>query len=183
MKNVLALISFLIVSSSAFAIDMMAVEGGFKWNSVTLTGADSTKQTIAFQLGVSGVLPLNGPLALRSGMFYSERPFSAEFASVAFEGKFTYFDVPVQLMYRFEDYAGIYIGPSLAINLSNEVSKPAGYKNTDVKSIVVPITIGAAFKFAPQMGVNVFFESVMGDLAKDTGSSKAIGANFMFTLD
>lgn len=182
-KNMCLFLAVTLTIPLASAAEMMAIEAGFKWNSASVDGASSTKQVVAFQLGGSAVFPFQGPLALRSGLFYSERPYKAEVGSADSEGKFTYFEVPAQLMYRFEDYAGFYIGPSLALNLSNECTKPSGCSLKSVSSTVIPITIGAAFKFAPQMGVNIFFETVSGDLAKSVGNSRAVGANFMFTFD
>lgn len=185
MKSIVSKIAaVLMIGAPALAdVDMMALEAGFKWNSVSVTGSDSTKQTLAFQLGGSAAVNFAPAMALRTGLFYSERPYSAETAGVSQEGKFTYFEIPLQFMYKFESYAGVYFGPTLAINSSSECSKPSGCRITDTKSMVVPLTIGAIFKFAPQMGANIFFETVPGDLAKDVGSSKALGANFVLTFD
>lgn len=184
MKKLVSIFAILLCGFKASAdVDMMALEGGFKWNSVTVSNSDSTKQVIAFQVGGSAAVNFAPAMALRTGLFYSERPFSSETGGVTSEGKFTYFEVPLQFMYKFESYAGFYVGPTLAINSSNECSKPSGCRITDTQSIIVPLTIGAIFKFAPQMGANVFFEAVPGDLAKNIGSSKALGVNFVLTFD
>jgi hypothetical protein len=83
-------------------------------------------------------------------------------------------------MFKFEDFAGVYVGPSLAIKLGDESSAGA---LTSVKSIVIPITFGAQFKFASSMGANIFFETVLGDLATGISNSRAVGVNLLITLD
>lgn len=188
MKTMLLMVS-LIFSSLAFAqktspdfsYSMPAIEAGFKWNTAKIAGSASDKQEAGFQLGISTVLNFSTNLGLRTGMFYSERPFSSEISGLTIKGKVSYFEVPAQLMFKFEEYAGVYVGPSFSIKLGDEVSK--GSSLTDVKSFVTPLTFGAQFKFVPNLGANVFFETVPGDLATGVSNSRAVGVNLLFTLD
>lgn len=188
---VLSVFSF-IFTVSAFAqrvspapsvtYSMPAVEVGFKWNTAKVTNSISDKQEVGFQLGISTVLNFSESFGVKSGLFYSERPSQSELSATStVKGKITYFDVPLLLMYKIEDYAGVYVGPSLAIKLGDE-STPSG-SMTDVKSMVMPITFGAQFKFTPVLGANVFFETIPGDVAKDVSNSRAVGVNLLFTLD
>lgn len=189
MKKMIAL-SFVLLSSAAFSqspnvsYSMPAVEVGFKWNSADLDGSSSNKQDIGFQVGASTVFNFAPSFGLKTGLFYSERPFKAESTTLGVtsetKGKVTYFDVPVFFMFKFEDYAGVYVGPTLAVKLGDEI-KPGTLQ--DVKGMIVPITFGAQFKFLPNFGANVFFETVPGDLAKGVKNSRAVGANLMFTFD
>ena len=187
MKSILA-ISVLLISTFAMAqksptaavYSMPAIEVGFKSNTATLPYSTANNQVTAFQLGVSGVYNLFESFGIRSGLFYSERPFSADYSGSTTKGKLTYFDVPVQLMFKFEEYAGVYAGPSLSIKMSDEVS-PGSL--TGIKSTVMPFTFGAQFKFLPNMGLNVFFETVSGELATNVESSRAVGVNLLFTMD
>lgn len=167
-------------ASSGISYSMPAVEVGFKWNTATITNSVSDKQEVGYQLGVSAVFNFSENIGLKSGMFYSERPFKSELAASTIKGKITYFEVPLLLMFKFEDFAGAYVGPSLAIKLGDEVTPGI---LTDAKSMVVPITFGAQFKFTPVLGANVFFETVAGDLAKDLSNSRAVGVNLLFSLD
>lgn len=187
MKKLLAL-GLLLISSTAFAqkassgfsYSMPAIEVGFKWNSASLNASTSDKQVMGYQLGVSTVANVSESFGVRTGMFYSERPFEANFTLSTTKGKITYFEVPVQLMFKIEDYAGVYVGPSVAVKLSDEVS-PGSL--TDVKAMVIPLTFGAAFKFLPNFGANVFFETVSGDLANGVSNSRAVGVNLLIALD
>lgn len=165
------------------AYSMPAVEFGFKWNSVDVTGAQSNKQDIGFQLGASAVFDFAPSFGLKTGLFYSERPFKFELGSPATEikGKMTYFEVPAFFMFKFEDYAGVYFGPTLAMKLGDEIT--SGSTLIDVKGMIIPLTLGAQFKFLPNFGINIFFETIPGDIAKDLKNSRAVGANLLLTFD
>lgn len=186
MKKIIALGLF-VLSTSAFAqspnvsYSMPAVEFGFKWNSIDLENSTSNKQEIGFQLGASTVFNFAPTFGLKTGLFYSERPFKADFSGTELKGKITYFEVPAFFMFKFEDYAGVYVGPSLSVKLGDEINSP--YVLRDVKGIVVPITFGAQFKFVENFGANVFFEMVPGELADGVKNSRAVGANLLFTFD
>ncbi|MBY0554477.1 porin family protein [bacterium] len=187
MKKILATILLVFSSaayaqkaSSGFSYSMPAVEVGFKWNTTKVNNSTSDKQVMGYQLGISTVANMSDSFGVRTGLFYTERPFESDFAASNSKGKFTYFEVPLQLMFKIEDYAGVYVGPSLAVKLSDEVS-PGSL--TDVKSMVIPLTFGAAFKFLPNFGINAFFETVSGDLANNVSNSRAVGVNLLITLD
>lgn len=187
MKSILALgllvfsnLAFAAMSPTAAEYSMVAAEVGFKSNSVTATGSTSDNQVTGFQLGVSGVYNFTEKFGLKSGLFYAERPFSSDFGASEVKGKVTYFEVPAFLMLKFEEYAGVYVGPSLAVKLGDEL-KPGSL--TGVKSIVVPLTFGAQFKFLPSIGANVFFETIGGEMATGVENSRAVGVNLMISVD
>lgn len=174
----ISLTTFAKGSPTAPDYSMPALEVGFKSNTVSIQNSTSNTQVTGFQLGVSGVLNFNEKFGLKTGLFYTERPFKSEFSGLTVDGKVTYAEIPAFLMYKIEDYAGVYAGPSLGIKMSDE-GNPA---LTSVKSMVVPLTIGAQFKFLPNMGLNFFFEGA-GELATGVENSRAVGVNLMFTLD
>lgn len=186
MKQFLTVAAVMLVACGAWAqqglsYSMPAIEAGFKWGSANQNGADSNKQDLAFQLGGSVVLNFSTAIGLRTGLFYSERAFKSEFpGGTTGEGKITYFEVPAHLMFKLEDYAGVYVGPSLAVKLGDEYS-PGNM--TDVKDMVVPLTFGAQFKFTPVLGLNVFFETVPGELANGIKNSRAVGVNLLIAMD
>lgn len=158
---------------------MPALEAGFKWNSMDLDGSTSNKQTIGFQLGGSVVIDLPESFGLRTGLFYSERPLKSDFGSVEQTGKITYADIPIHFMFKLEDYAGVYLGPSIAMKIGDEGS-PASL--TGVKSMVIPITFGGEFKVSENFGLNIFFETVTSNLADHVTASRGIGINAFFGL-
>lgn len=200
MKKILLALCILSASTSAFAQEvwgkgggisysMAGIEGGFRWNSADTDTASSNKQEIGYQIGGSAVFDMTENFGIKTGLFYTDRPFKSTFATtpgspdVTGSGKISYFDVPVYAMFKFEDYAGVYAGASLGIKLGDEYSMSSGGGSlTDVKGMIIPITFGAQFKMTPSMGVNLFFETA-GELAKGIKSSRAVGANVLFTFD
>lgn len=93
MKKFIALVSFSLLASAALAASpnvsysMPAVEFGFKWNSADLDGVSSNKQDIGFQLGASTVFNFAPTFGLKTGLFYSERPFKADAAELEQKSK------------------------------------------------------------------------------------------------
>jgi len=189
MNHMIAVFVFL-TSAAVFAntegksnvsYSMAGLEVGFKWSAMDADGAASNKQSMGYVIGGSATFDVAQNFAIKSGLFYNERPFNASTPPLPdVKGKITYFDIPVLLMFKFEDYAGVYFGPSLSIKMSDEVSIGSLSK---VKGTVIPITIGGQFKFASNLGINIYFESVSGELAKDLENSRAVGANLLITFD
>lgn len=166
-----------------------AIEAGFRQQSAdTDTAGIGTKSQVGYNLGVTAAFPATGPLWFRTGLHYTQRPIVlTSTASPSDEAKIsmTYFDIPLELMYKFEDFAGVYGGLILSMNLDKTYSGTgifAGGSVTGVKSTLTPFVIGAAFKFAPQLGANVFFETG-GDAATGLKNYRSVGVNFMFTFD
>lgn len=172
---------FLTVASAEVNYSMPALEAGFKWSSMDYEGSSgSDKQDLGIQIGGSVVLNFAQQFGLRTGLFYSERPFKNENAVQNIDGKLTYAEVPVHFMFKLEDYAGIYLGPSIAMKISEDVNVGS---LSDVKSMVIPLTLGAQFKFMPNLGVNLFFETVPGRIADNLKDSRGIGANLLIAFD
>ena len=190
MNQILVILFSMFLGLNVFAAASdYGVEIGFRSQSAdTASTTETTKAGVGYQMGASGSFQLGGALNLRTGLMYVERPIKLAAVSTTdtADVRLTYFDVPVTLSYKFEDYASVYAGVALSLNLSNTISGTgylAASKITNAKSMLVPITFGAAFRFAPQMGVNLFFETIPGDLADNYKNYRAVGANFLFYFD
>ncbi len=183
MKNiffgfVLSLVS--VTARAEISYSMPSLEAGFKWSAMDGKNSDSNKQSLGYQFGGSLVFNFNEDFGLKTGLMYSERPFKFAVAGQSdITGKITYADILVHFMFKVEDYAGIYIGPSISTKIGDEVSIG---KLTGVKSMVIPITFGGQFKFNEMMGLNLFFETVAGDLSEDITGSRGIGTNLMINF-
>ncbi|MFN3696741.1 MAG: hypothetical protein ACK4VO_04805 [Pseudobdellovibrio sp.] len=180
-----SLLLFGMATQAEVSYSMPSLEIGARLNTADQTGATSNKQSQAFQFGGSIVFNFGSDdvknFGLKTGLSYIERSFKNETGSQKIEGKITYADVPLHFMFKFEDYAGIFIGPSLAMKMSDECtgcsSGAAG-----VKSSIMPITFGGQFKFSPNLGLTLFFEKA-GDLATDIKDSRAIGLSLLLVFD
>ncbi len=176
-------------AQAEISYSMPAIELGMKINSVDHEDAVSNKQTNAYQGGLSVVINLsndsNADFGVRTGLFYSERSFKNELTNgLEIQGKITYVELPVQLMFKFEDYAGVYIGPAYAVQIGDECEGlGCGVGLMDIKPSLVPITFGAEFKLFSHIGLNLFFENVSGGIAQSLKNSRAIGLNIMVITD
>ncbi len=170
---------------SSFALGF-GLEAGFRQQSGD-AGTFTTSSQNGLQLGVSSVFQFSERLAIKSGMFYVERPLNYTDTTLATDvkTKLTYFDVPLYLMFMFEEYAGVYIGPSVSILLNQkaETNSGATVNLNDKKSMLVPITLGAHFKFSPDYGLNLFFETISADVSNPLKNYRAVGANFILAFD
>lgn len=120
-------------------------------------------------------------LALRYGLQYTTRQFQIEQSNQNQLNKFTYFEVPVGLLYQLNEFGGLFFGPSLGLGLEKNCG--AGVNCLGVNSSYVALQIGASFKFAPQMGLEVFYESGLSALAQNIQSPRAVGLNLLVTFD
>jgi len=173
------------LAKAEVAYSMPALEVGLRLNTVDLTNANSQKQSQAFQFGGSIVFDFGSEetniFGLKTGLSYVERSFKNETGSTTTDGKISYADIPVHFMFKFEDYAGIFIGPSFSMKMSDECKGCTG-GIAGIKSTITPITFGAQFKFSPNLGMSLFFEKA-GDLSTDLKDSRAVGANLLLVFD
>ena len=179
MKSLLTLCAVLFaVTVSAANYTDMAIEVGFRSQNGDVTGGE-TNAKVGYQVGVTAAFPVADMWSIRSGLLYTQK-------NVELEGtpnqdlKFTYAEVPVTALYKFADYGGVYAGINLSMKLDDDCGT-AFCKG--VKSLTTPIVVGAAFKFAPQLGGSVYLESLSGEVADDVKNFTAIGANLMITFD
>lgn len=160
------------------------IEGGFRQQSGdTVTGASTTSQ-VGYTLGAVGYFDMTESLAFRSGLAYTQRPLkitndtTKDSATVSL----TYFDVPLGVMLKFEDWMGAYLGVALSVNLDKSSNNTNVVRLENVKSMVVPLQLGVTFKFMPELGLNLYFEQ-FGDVADGLKSYRSVGANLLFTME
>ncbi|KHD89051.1 MAG: hypothetical protein OM95_06290 [Bdellovibrio sp. ArHS] len=168
-----------LMSSNALADIDYGLEVGIRSQSGDVDTGASTSSQMGFQFGATAHFPLSGPLHLRTGLLYTQRPLTIDSTP---ENKVTmnYLDIPVALMYKFEEYAGVFAGVSLGMNLDKNADVGTV---TGVKSPLVPFLLGASFKFAPDFGIALYYESASGDVADGLKDYRAVGANLQITFD
>ncbi len=179
--KIFALTSLISVYSMAIGF---GVEGGFRQQSGDVPTGLSSSSQVGYTLGAVGYLDISEKLAVRSGVMYTQRPLKIEsdLTKDSTNVNLTYFDVPVALMLKFEEWMGVYAGVALSVNLDKSSSNTNVVKLQDVKSMVVPFQFGVTFKFMPEMGLNLYFEQ-FGDVADGLKSYRSVGANLLFTMD
>jgi hypothetical protein len=145
------------------------------------TTGDSITGKSSFQAGAIAKFDLKDAWGIRTGFIYAQRAYEYKAAAGgSTDLKFTYFEVPVGLMYKFSDYGGAFLGPAIAFN----VSKDCGSGTCEgTNSAPMGLQLGASFKFAPQLGAEFYFETGFSKIADGVKSPKAVMANLLITFD
>jgi hypothetical protein len=183
MKALITLVMTCLLSLGAFADDF-AVAVGVRSNSADAvpTGATVSSKT-GFGAGVIGIFDIAPKFQGRTGFLYNQRNLTFKAASTDEDVNLAYIDIPVTAMYRFADYAGAFAGPVLAL-LASKDCKVTGGCPKDPESMSLGLQFGASFKFAPQMGGEVYYETIPSEFWKDIAkNAKTVGFNLLFTFE
>jgi hypothetical protein len=132
-----------------------------------------------YMAGVVGVMDAFSQFQLRSGFLYTTRSYGyIPQSGASGTATFSSLDVPVGLLWKMSDYGGPFLGANVALNVSS--SCPGG-TCTGLSSMPVGLQLGAQFKFAPQFGAAIYYES-MGPLGIDIDSPKAAVGQLLITF-
>ena len=165
----------------AQAQDMGVIVGARADSADATTAGLTTQGKTNFQVGAIAKFELKDAWQIRSGFIYTQRNYTLQLGSNDIgDLKFTYFEIPVGLLYKFSDFGGAFVGTSLDFNVSK--SCPGG-SCTGVSSMPIGMQVGASFKFAPQMGAEIYYEALTSKLADNAEAPKAVIVNFMVTFD
>lgn len=181
MKTLISILTVMLVSFSASANDFAAVVG-FRSNSAdAVTAGVNTSSKTGIGAGVLGFFDLQGALQGRVGFIYNQRNIAA--GTPEYDYNASYVDIPVTAMYKFADYAGAFAGPVIAMLASKECKAPGGC-STSPESMSIGVQFGASFKFAPQVGAELYYEMIPSTYWKDTFKSmRTVGVNLLFTFE
>ena len=173
------LLALTVISYRAQA-QFMGFEAGVRQQSATAeTVGVSTNTEMAFQFGLIGAFPLQDKFLFRSGFLYTQRPITVK-GTPDQKYSFNYFDIPLTFLWKFNDNGGVYGGFNLALVASADCSS-CGNTSVDKKS-AMPLVIGGTFKFAPDFGIDVYYE-MMNKVNDDFKEARAVGANLLITID
>lgn len=174
--------------SVAHAADIaLILVGSVRSNTATTDLPNATvANKVSFGGGLLGVAPINGNFAFRSGFLINQR--YVELGPVAPQGtvdiNFVYVDVPLTPMFLFTNEAGIFAGPVIAMNVIKDCTGGlASCGATNVKSVIVPWTVGVQARFFGQLGGEIFYEKVFGDAADNVSNFTTVGGNILFYFD
>lgn len=175
-----------LVGQFALANDFAATVG-LRSNSADAATTNVTSGSRSgFGAGVIGFFDVADKFAVRSGFIYNQRNYKLTSGTTEFDMNLSYVDIPVTGMYKFADYAGAFFGPVLSMLSSKECKATTGTCGTvkDPESMIMPIQFGVSFKFAPQMGAELYYEMISSEFWKDQlKSSKTVGINLMYTFE
>jgi len=168
-----------LISMNASA-QYMGLEVGVRQQSSEAVAAGvSTSTEMAYQFGLIGAFPMSEALLFRSGFFYTQRPVTTKVGVVKNKYSFNYFDIPLTVMWKLNEFGGVYGGVNLALAASADCDNCA---TSPEKKGAMPLVIGGTFKFAPSFGVDVYYEAI-GKIGEDFEKGSAVGANLLVTFD
>lgn len=135
--------------------------------------------------GVLGFIEAGDGGYLRTGAFISMRKYESEFGSITAEQSLTSIDVPLTYLFMFSEYAGVFGGAKLGLNISDDCSiegSNAQCTDADIEALHYATTLGVHFRFVPNFGIEVEYAMGLSDIAKDVewSSSLAVGAFYLF---
>lgn len=189
MKAIITLVISSLLGFGAWANDFAAAVG-FRSNSADLATSSpgsSVSSKTGFGAGVIGFFDVASNVQVRSGFLYNQRNVTVSTTGSAdADFNLAYVDIPVTAMYKFADYGGAFAGPVLGLLASKEckVSGSSCTTTKDPESTLLAFQFGASFKFAPQLGAEIYYEMVPSEYWKDyLKNGRTVGANLLFTFE
>jgi hypothetical protein len=159
----------------------MGVEAGIRQQSAeSNTAGVSTSTEMAYQFGLVGAFPMTEKILFRSGFLYTQRPITVKVAGLDSKYTYNYFDIPLTILWKLNDFGGVYGGVNLALAASADCTN-CGSASPN-KAGAMPLVVGGTFKFAPSFGVDVYYEA-MAKVGDDFKEARAVGANLLITFD
>lgn len=187
MKAILSIITSLLMAATASASDFAVVLGA-RSNSADadVTGLTVDSKT-GMGIGVLGFFDLAGAVQGRMGMIINQRNFTLKSSSTySNDLNTTYMDIPLTVNYKFVDYAGVFAGPvaSLLAAKSQSANVSSFELSKSPESFNLGFQFGASFKFAPQLGAELYYESIPSTIWKEgVKDVKTVGLNFLMTFE
>jgi len=186
MKALISLVTSFLLSFGAYANDFAAAVGVRSNSADAVTVGNTTTSKTGFGAGVMGFFDMSENVQIRSGFMYNQRNISIRgtgAAAIDEDLDASYIDIPVTAMYKFAEYGGAFAGPVLAL-LASKNCKVTGGCSKNPESMVVGAQFGVSFKFAPQLGAELYYELVPTEYWKGQAENvKTVGANLLFTFE
>ena len=187
MKAIITFLAASMVVTTAFANDFAAVLG-YRTNSADLAIDSGTTSSVtsksSFGAGVLGFFDVGQNFKMRTGLIYNQRNFSVSPSSgTAFDAGLSYMDIPVTAMFQFSEYGGAFAGPVLGLFAGKECSGACSFTKSP-ESMIWGLQFGASFKFAPQLGAELYYETIPSEFWKEgLKSNRTVGLNLLITFE
>ena len=189
MKFLFALLIGIFAVTAAQAQIEFGVAGGLRSNQADTEAGPTAEVTsqIGLQLGALAYIPINSLWGVRGGVLYTQRhvDIGPTFPEGDVEVRYSYFDIPVTPMVRLGDYAGVFAGPVISFNVSNEIncSRSQNCVPLNMKSLILPLQLGIQFRILYQLGAEFYFEYVPGELSTNVSDMRTVGGNIIFYFE
>lgn len=125
-----------------------------------------------------------GGLMFRTGGYYASRAAEITAGPLAAELSVATVDVPVTLLYKFNDMLGVFGGALFALKISDDCTGDAticSNVSDELESFHTAATFGLQAKFHPNWSGEVFYEHGLNDIAEDVSMSAiSLGVLFIY---
>lgn len=154
---------------------------GYRLNNADTDVAGSSVDSVGtLQVGPLLFIPVTEKFQVRTGFLYAQRHYETKSGTTTTDVELAYVDVPVTLCWKMSDSGGPFIGAGVGLKVSDDCG---GQDCTEAKSSIVPFTFGGFFKVAPQVGMEVFYEMIPGEIIQNLEDATAVGVNAVITFD
>jgi Outer membrane protein beta-barrel domain len=149
------------------------------------SGSPTFTSEAGVMVGAIAVGELGGDIYFRSGGYYTQREAKANLAGADATITFSYIDIPVTVMYKFNDMLGAFGGLGLGLKVAESCSGDPGICSTSsegyvsANSFVTSVQLGLNAKFHPNWSGELFYEIGLSDVSTST-MSNSISADVMF---
>lgn len=171
MRSLLA-ITLLFFGLNANA-EIVGVFVGF--NNTEFDGPGDWDREFSWEFGTAYDIPIQNNFTFRTGAGIVQKASEADVINKKIE--FVFLEVPATVMYRFNKYIAIFGGLNLDITLADDGAKSEAFALN-----IIPA--GARFSWAPNHGMETFFEFGLTDIAEvDTKIGNSIAVRYRYEFN
>lgn len=181
MKAFLVLVISFFFAASSFANDFAASVGLRSNNADSATEGRTISSKTGISLGAVGFMDLAPSTQFRTGFFYAQKDVKRKSGSAEHDLNSSYIDIPLTFVYQIVEYGGVFGGPMVSLLASKDCKVPGCTE--DPETTTLGFQIGTTFKFSPQFGAELYYESIPSEYWKGfLEDSRSVGANLLITL-
>ncbi|GEM_PF-957655 len=135
----------------------------------------------AMQIGFYFTNEINPKFNFKSGINYVNQQYEVSSSGTVLDFKFSYFELPLNFVYKVSDFGGFFVGPAVAFNLDKNCGSQSSC--AEVSSVLTKLQLGGHFKIAPEVGADLYFENSFSKVSKYVESPKAVILNLFVTFE
>lgn len=180
MKYTLTLILSVLLFGSVAQARQLGVFGGF--NSTEFDSSASWDRELGFEGGMTAHFDVNSEFIFRTGAGFVQKNSSTTLFGTTTDIEFLYLEIPVTVLYYFNDMVGMIGGLNFDFKFTDDCSRAGSNCTvTDPESLVFNLVLGAHIKFNENSRFEPLLEIVgLSDVARDTKISNSLSFRYVY---